>query len=182
MDALSPNRVSASRFLDGVRRRAVAVSVAIVWKGRSRSARPARKTSLFGASTFGGVDRDQKSPVRRCFKSRSPAQAGFAGSPPAAGFCSTFDRPLVRIRADRHTTTGTCDLGRPINKLDFPNDKKNLRLSGLVRPKIKGRRRMEPLRPLFRRLPPSFGPDTWLSALRAILPPPPSPAPKPLPS
>jgi hypothetical protein len=34
------------------------------------SARPARRTSLFGNPTFGGSAGDQKSPLRRCFKPR----------------------------------------------------------------------------------------------------------------
>jgi hypothetical protein len=57
----------------------------------------------------------RKSPVRRCFKSRSSAEAEFAGSPPAAGSFPTVNRPLVRIPADRHTTTGTCDLGKVVD-------------------------------------------------------------------
>lgn len=56
----------------------------------------------------------RKSPVRRCFKSRSSAETEFAGSPPAAGMISTVHRPLVRFRAVRHTTTGTCDLGKSV--------------------------------------------------------------------
>jgi hypothetical protein len=52
----------------------------------------------------------RKSPVRRCFKSRPPF-GGVRRFAPAAGFFLTSDRPLVRIPANRHTTTGTCDLG-----------------------------------------------------------------------
>jgi uncharacterized protein YdaU (DUF1376 family) len=38
--------------------------------------------------------------------------AGFAGSPPAAGPYSAVNRPLVRIPANQHTTTGTCEIGQ----------------------------------------------------------------------
>ena len=49
---------------------------------RSRSARPARRTSLFGNPAL--RRESQKSPFRRCFKPRPPWRAGCAGSPPAA--------------------------------------------------------------------------------------------------
>lgn len=88
-------------------------------EGRSRPhARQERQAS--SVVDLWRADRDQKSPVRRCFKSRSPVQTGFAGSPPAAGFSSAVDRPLVRIPADRHTTTGTCDLGKRRNRRRVP--------------------------------------------------------------
>lgn len=95
------------------------------------------------------VSRVQKSPLRRCFKSRPPLSAGCAGSPPAADHgckeretlkrripgegCSGLSPlaaggPLVPLPTDRHTTTGTCDLGeaehRPFcvgRKLNFGN-------------------------------------------------------------
>src|ERR1700722_2984933 len=44
--------------------------VAYVTDGEDSSARPARRTSLFGNPTFGGPAGDQKSPLRRCFKPR----------------------------------------------------------------------------------------------------------------
>src|SRR5271170_1722935 len=47
--------------------------------------------------------------------SRVPRLAGYAGSPPAADLSWVVDRPLVRIPTDRHTTTGTCDLGKKTN-------------------------------------------------------------------
>ena len=47
--------------------------------------------------------------------SRVPRLARYAGSPPAAGLSWAVNRPLVRIPADRHTTTGTCDLGEKTN-------------------------------------------------------------------
>ena len=46
--------------------------------GMTRSARPARWTSLFGVRPLEG-QRDQKSPFRRCFKPRPPLRAGCAG-------------------------------------------------------------------------------------------------------
>ena len=92
--------------------------------------------------------RDQKSPLRRCFKSRPPLRAEYAGSPPAADHgCKRRSRlqrhllremlasshrmlrdprlphplaavrPLVRIPTDRHTTTGTCEIGQAGNKV-----------------------------------------------------------------
>ena len=44
--------------------------------------------------------------------SRVPRSAGFAGLPPAAGLSRAADWPLVQIPTDRHTTTGTCVLGK----------------------------------------------------------------------
>ena len=91
---------------------AILGSVAIDWKGMIPSARPARETSLFGKSTFGGADRDQKSPVRRCFKSRPSFGEVRRFASGCRSFLRAVNRPLVRIPADRHTTTGTCDLGK----------------------------------------------------------------------
>ena len=56
----------------------------IAWKGESLSARPARKTSLFGKSTLASVDRDEKARSVVAL-SRVPRLARFAGSPPAVG-------------------------------------------------------------------------------------------------
>ena len=76
----------------------------------SRSARPARKTSLFGKPALeAGRDEKARSVVAL---SRVPRLAGFAGSPPAAGPYSAVNRPLVRIPANQHTTTGTCEIGQ----------------------------------------------------------------------
>src|SRR5580704_7436544 len=60
------------------------VFMAIAWIGmRSRSARPARKTSLFGKPALeAGRDEKARSVVAL---SRVPRLAGFAGSPPAVG-------------------------------------------------------------------------------------------------
>jgi hypothetical protein len=87
------------------------VFMAIAWIGmRSRSARPARKTSLFGKPALeAGRDEKARSVVAL---SRVPRLARFAGSPPAAGPFSAVNRPLVRIPADRHATTGTCEIGQ----------------------------------------------------------------------
>ncbi|QBR71237.1 hypothetical protein CU048_08020 [Beijerinckiaceae bacterium] len=76
----------------------------------SLSARPARKTSLFGKPALeAGRDEKARSVVAL---SRVPRLAGFAGSPPAAGPFAAVNRPLVRIPANRHTTTGTCEIGQ----------------------------------------------------------------------
>jgi hypothetical protein len=78
--------------------------------GNSRSARPARKTSLFGKPALeAGRDEKARSVVAL---SRVPRSAGFAGSPPAAGPFAAVNRPLVRIPANQHTTTGTCEIGQ----------------------------------------------------------------------
>jgi hypothetical protein len=58
-----------------------------------------------------GIGRDQKSPLRRCFKSRPSRRAGFAGFVSGYRSAPTAFRPLVRISADRHATTGTCEIG-----------------------------------------------------------------------
>ena len=70
--------------------------------------------------------RDQKSPFRRCFKQRSPWRTGCAGF--ASGCRSLVRgssflpqaavRPLVRMPTDRHTATGTCEIGRSRNRRD----------------------------------------------------------------
>jgi hypothetical protein len=85
--------------------------MAIAWIGmRSRSARPARKTSLFGKPALeAGRDEKARSVVAL---SRVPRLAGFAGSPPAADSFAAVNRPLVRIPANQHTTTGTCEIGQ----------------------------------------------------------------------
>lgn len=57
-----------------------------------------------------GIWQRRKSPVRRCFKSRPPF-GGVRRFASGCRFLSVVDRPLVRIPAVRHTTTGTCDLG-----------------------------------------------------------------------
>ena len=79
----------------------------------SQSARPARKTSLFGKPALEtGRDEKARSVVAL---SRVPRLAGFAGSPPAAGPFAAVNRPLVRIPASQHTTTGTCESGQAKN-------------------------------------------------------------------
>jgi hypothetical protein len=74
------------------------------------SARPARKTSLFGKPAL-EAGRDEKAPSVVAL-SRVPRLAGFAGSPPAADPFAAVNRPLVRIPANQHTTTGTCEIGQ----------------------------------------------------------------------
>src|ERR1700691_313761 len=63
------------------------------------------------AQTFGGPAETKKA-RSVVASSRVPRLAGFAGSPPAAGLPRTVNWPLVQIPADRHTTTGTCVLGK----------------------------------------------------------------------
>ena len=111
------------------------VFMAIAWIGmRSRSARPARKTSLFGTPALeAGRDEKARSVVAL---SRVPRLAGFAGSPPAAGPYSAVNRPLVRIPANQHTTTGTCENGQVQNyailaELQAISSKKRGRDAGL---------------------------------------------------
>jgi hypothetical protein len=103
--------------------------VAYVTDEESSSARPARRTSLFGNPTFGGPAGDQKSPLRRCFKPRPLVENECkpVASDRRSG-CGAFDplrffnplgpstpaavRPLVRMPTDRHAATGTCELGK----------------------------------------------------------------------
>ena len=66
----------------------VRVRTAIDWKGKSLSARPARKTSLFGKSAFGGPTETKKARSVVALSRDPPLRAEFAGSPPAAGFCT----------------------------------------------------------------------------------------------
>ena len=102
--------------------------VAYVTDEEPSSARPARRTSLFGNPTFGGPAGDQKSPLRRCFKPRplveneckpvaSDRRSGcgvWIGSRLEPSRLSTpaAVRPLVRMPTDRHAATGTCELGK----------------------------------------------------------------------
>jgi hypothetical protein len=70
---------------------------------------PGKKDKPLRYARFGNWQR-RKSPVRRCFKSRPP----FGGVRRFASGCRSFqavNRPLVRIPANRHTTTGTCEIG-----------------------------------------------------------------------
>ncbi len=100
---------------------------ALDWSGDSRSARPARMDKPLRCRPLEGR-RDQRSPFRRCFKPRPPLSAGYAGF--ASGCRSSVFgaqaiaavrsaislraavRPLVRMPTDRHTATGTCEIGR----------------------------------------------------------------------
>jgi hypothetical protein len=85
--------------------------VATAWKGGDPVRTPGKRDKpLRYAGLWRGRQR-RKSPVRRCFKSRPP----FGGVRRFASGCRFFravNRPLVRIPAHRHTTTGTCDLGK----------------------------------------------------------------------
>ena len=75
---------------------------AVDWLGEF----PARSPGNEGQSLFSSprrrwnAGRDQKSPIRRCFKSRPPLRAGCAGSPPAASHgckgCRDLQRHLLR--------------------------------------------------------------------------------------
>jgi hypothetical protein len=79
----------AARIARAVHHRDVAL---VRMRERSRSARPARRTSLFGNPAL--RRESQKSPFRRCFKPRPPWRAGCAGSPPAADRMSKEVRSL----------------------------------------------------------------------------------------
>lgn len=107
---------SASRTTKNMRRRmSLGIRTASIGRGRTLSARPARKTSLFGKPAFGGLTETKKARSVVALSRDPPLRAEFAGSPPAAGFFTVVNRPLVRIPADRHTTTGTCDLGKAVD-------------------------------------------------------------------
>ncbi len=107
---------SANRTTKNMRRRmSLGIRTASIGRGRTLSARPARKTSLFGKPAFGGLTETKKARSVVALSRDPPLRAEFAGSPPAAGFFTVVNRPLVRIPADRHTTTGTCDLGKAVD-------------------------------------------------------------------
>src|SRR5262249_15163062 len=97
--------------------------------GRSpfRTAGNDEQASSVAAPAYGRPVDDQKSPVRRCFKPRPPWRAGcagFASGCRSSGFgaqaiAATLAislraavRPLVRMPTDRHTATGTCEIGQ----------------------------------------------------------------------
>ena len=95
----------------------------------TRSARPARMDKPLRCRPLEGR-RDQRSPLRRCFKPRPPLSAGCAGF--ASGcrlsgselrrprmfrrLLQAAVRPLVRMPTNRHAATGTCEIGRARHK------------------------------------------------------------------
>ena len=84
---------------------------AIVWTRKCPVRTPGKIDKPLWAPTFGGPAETKKA-RSVVASSRVPRWAGFAGSPPAAGLPRTVNWPLVQIPADRHTTTGTCVLGK----------------------------------------------------------------------
>jgi hypothetical protein len=84
---------------------------AIVWTRKCPVRTPGKIDKPLWAPTFGGPAETKKA-RSVVASSRVPRLAGFAGSPPAAGLPGTVNWPLVQIPADRHTTTGTCVLGK----------------------------------------------------------------------
>jgi hypothetical protein len=135
-------RALTVRWGHGASGRRLRRDAALDWSGRTRSARPARWTSLFGADLWTA---NQKSPLRRCFKPRPPLSAGCAGfasgcrsrsetaslvgslvESPADLWSQATVRPLVRMPTDRHTATGTCEFGRAANRrIDPPLQEKS---------------------------------------------------------
>ena len=77
------------------------------------SARPARKTSLFGKPTFGGPT-ETKKPGPSLLQDASPVGRGAPGFLRLPVCLLAVNWPLVQIPADRHATTGTCVLGRSL--------------------------------------------------------------------
>ena len=84
---------------------------AIVWTRKCPVRTPGKIDKPLWAPTFGGPAETKKA-RSVVASSRVPRWAGYAGSPPAAGLPRTVNWPLVQIPADRHTTTGTCVLGK----------------------------------------------------------------------
>ena len=84
---------------------------AIVWTRKCPVRTPGKIDKPLWAPTFGGPAETKKA-RSVVASSRVPRLAGFAGSPPAAGLPGAVNWPLVQIPADRHTTTGTCVLGK----------------------------------------------------------------------
>lgn len=91
-------------------RKAAAIR-AIVWTRKCPVRTPGKIDKPLWAPTFGGPAETKKA-RSVVASSRVPRLAGFAGSPPAAGLPGAVNWPLVQIPADRHTTTGTCVLGK----------------------------------------------------------------------
>ena len=103
---------------------------------------------LWVAPTFGGPTETKKA-RSVVASSRVPRWAGCAGSPPAAGLPRAVNWPLVQIPADRHTTTGTCVLGKvticanraPAQELSTPGANnfawpQSAPLAGLMKPRV----------------------------------------------
>ena len=106
---------------------------ALAWSGKTRSARPARMDKPLRCRPLEGR-RDQRSPLRRCFKPRPPLSAGCAGFASGCRLSGSelkrsrisrektwrllraAVRPLVRMPTNRHAATGTCEIGRRRHK------------------------------------------------------------------
>ena len=76
---------------------------ALAWSGKTRSARPARMDKPLRCRPLEGR-RDQRSPLRRCFKPRPPLSAGCAGF---ASGCRLSGSELKRSRIS-HEKLGVC--------------------------------------------------------------------------
>src|SRR5664279_5739417 len=107
----------------GTRRRfrSSSAHIALDWKGETpvRTAGKDEQASSVTRAGGGGRQRPEK-PDRRCFKPRPLLRAEFAGF--ASGCRSDFlesfgfslqaaGGPLVPLPTDRHTATGTCEVG-----------------------------------------------------------------------
>ena len=105
----------------------------------TRSARLAKRNKPLQSLDL-DTSRDQKSPLRRCFKLRPPRSTGFTGrlrlpivvrdstACTASGDhyrdpCSSLAtvQPLVWMSTDRHAATGTCEIGQSRIKRDAPS-------------------------------------------------------------
>ena len=80
-------------------------------RGNVPSARPARKTSLFGRRPLEGRQRPKK-PGPSLLQVASPVGRGSPVRLRLPVLTGAVDWPLVQIPADRHATTGTCVLGK----------------------------------------------------------------------
>ena len=91
---------------------------ALVWSGKTRSARPARMDKPLRCRPLEGR-RDQRSPLRRCFKPRPPLSAG------CAGFASGCRLSGSELRRPSLSPSGLESLG-------FESRPHSGRLSGLL--------------------------------------------------
>jgi hypothetical protein len=91
---------------------------ALVWSGKTRSARPARMDKPLRCRPLEGR-RDQRSPLRRCFKPRPPLSAG------CAGFASGCRLSGSELRRPNLSPSGLESLG-------FESRPHSGRLSGLL--------------------------------------------------
>src|SRR5512139_4250014 len=113
---------SRARWGRAKRKHSLAAQAALDWKGETPVRTAGKDEQASSVTRAGGGDRQRpRMPDRRCFKPRPLLRAECAGF--ASGCRSDFlesfgfslqaaGGPLVPLPTDRHTATGTCEIGQ----------------------------------------------------------------------